>query len=505
MALTPIKLPPGVLKLATPAQSRGRWYDTNLVRWRQGRLSPVGGWQRTTSSPMAAPARKLHAWRDLNDILRYAIGRDDGLFVLEGDTINDITPTSFTVTPSLTSAGGFGAGHWNESTFGSARSAEYARLFSRPVGWSLDNFGVDLYGVSSSDGRLLQWSTTPSPLPSKATAVSGAPTNNRAMLVTQERHIMLLCPGGVPYRVAWSSREAPTNWNYTDITNTAGFFDLNISGRIQTAVKVRNGILIFTDNAVWLGRYVGAPYIYGFEEIGRDCALFSPFSLAVAGGSAVWMGPQGFWIFDGGNVRPLPSELSSFIFNDTDDLAGRSRVHAASNGTFPEVWWFYPSVGQTECDRYVVWSWEENWWANGKLARSAMLPSGISTYPVGSGVDGHIYFHENGWTDAGASRVGQVYAETGLINVAGGDRRFDVVQAQLDSGANYGRATLRALTREAPDAQDYVEGPFTPRADGWLDCRFSGRELRLRISAGADADWSVGEMRLDILPSGGRR
>ena len=40
--------------------------------------------------------------------------------------------------------------------------------------------------------------------------------------------------------------------------------------------------------------------------------------------------------------------------------------------------------------------------------------------------------------------------------------------------------------------------------DGWTDCRFSGRDIRLRVEATQDADWGIGEMRFDVKP-GGRR
>ncbi|SVC93584.1 uncharacterized protein METZ01_LOCUS346438, partial [marine metagenome] len=46
MALLPIKIPPGFYKNATQYQAKNRWYDGNLVRFSEGRLRPIGGWQR---------------------------------------------------------------------------------------------------------------------------------------------------------------------------------------------------------------------------------------------------------------------------------------------------------------------------------------------------------------------------------------------------------------------------------------------------------------------------
>ncbi len=46
MALLPIKIPPGFFRNATQYQAKNRWYDGNLVRFSEGRLRPIGGWQR---------------------------------------------------------------------------------------------------------------------------------------------------------------------------------------------------------------------------------------------------------------------------------------------------------------------------------------------------------------------------------------------------------------------------------------------------------------------------
>ena len=50
MALLPIKIPSGFYRNATQYQAKNRWYNGNLVRFSEGRLRPIGGWHRLTSS-----------------------------------------------------------------------------------------------------------------------------------------------------------------------------------------------------------------------------------------------------------------------------------------------------------------------------------------------------------------------------------------------------------------------------------------------------------------------
>lgn len=504
MAMQPIKLPPGVVKAATASRARNRYWDANLIRWRGDHLLPVGGWQRNTAAPLAEPVRRLSAWRDLQDIFRIALGSDSKLQILEGAAVTDITPADFEPTPPFVTVSGFGIGPYNAGAYGTPRPLADGRLFGRPMIWSLDNFGANLLALCGSDGRLLLWDTTVLPLPGKAVPVADAPEHSIAMLVTEERHVMLFGAGGVPYRVAWCSREDINDWDFTNPGNSAGFFDLSISGFIVNAVRVRGGVLIFTDSDVWLARYIGQPFVYAFERIGEACSLFGPYSFASNSSAVIWMGRQTFWVFDGGAVRPLPCDVANFLFAGIDSFAGQSRVHAAVNGLFPEAWFFYPSQGQTECDRYVIWNWQENWWSVGALPRSAMLAASVAPYPVMAGSDGHIFEHEKGWTAAGLTRVGEVWAETANIAIGGGDQRIEVAQAQFDSGHGFAATRMLAFTKEAGDGPEYAEGPFIPSADGWTDCRLSGRDIRLRIEAAQDGDWSLGELRLDAQPGAGR-
>lgn len=50
MALISLDIPAGVVNQGTDYNSEGRWRTANLVRWEQGSMRPVGGWQQRTGS-----------------------------------------------------------------------------------------------------------------------------------------------------------------------------------------------------------------------------------------------------------------------------------------------------------------------------------------------------------------------------------------------------------------------------------------------------------------------
>ena len=111
------------------------------------------------------------------------------------------------------------------------------------------------------------------------------------------------------------------------------------------------------------------PFVYTSEYAGRACGLAGPNAIAVQDNFAVWMGTRGFFMYDG-FVRPIKCDVLDYLANNISQTQ-RSKVYAVANNQYGEVWWFYPSANNTECDSYVVYNYRENHWSIGSLARTA--------------------------------------------------------------------------------------------------------------------------------------
>lgn len=333
---------------------------------------------------------------------------------------------------------------------------------------------------------------------------TGTPIDNRGVIVTPERHAVLFGMNGNPRRVGWSDAEDFAEWDFASATNTAGFFDLDTQSRIIMAVSVREGTLIWTEDEAWLMRYIGLPYIYGFERIGFGCGLLAPRSFATFGGRCVWMGRENFWIYDGGYVKPLQCDVNEYVLNNMDSTSGPIYTHGAENGLFPEVWFWYPSNGSSVPDQYVLFNYAEGWWSIGSMTRTAATGAGVFQYPIAGDQNFDLFYQENGWTDNGASLVGERWVETGSLNLQQGNNVMMVKQALTDSGYGYDSTQLQFYTSYTPEGTETLSSAYSPRADGYTDVRVTGREMRVRIEATQDAPWSVGETRLDLIPRGGR-
>jgi hypothetical protein len=409
-----------------------------------------------------------------------------------------------------TSSAGSGVhtGNWivGQDEFGRQRSIN-PPIFRKPDHWSFSSFGQDLLGVCSSDGRLLHLTPTTGVIP-KMDVPSNAPIGNYAVAVTAERAVMLMGAGGNPRRIAWSDLENYNGWTFNTTTGQAGYIDLEAASPIITGVRVKEGILVLTQHEVFLVRYVGAPYFYGVEKLGST-TFSAPNAIAAGGAQTVWFGESGFWRYDGGAVRLLPCPMFNDIKQNYDPLYGNYRAHMHENGAFPEFWFEYPDIHATdgECNNYVIWNYSENYWVRGQRQRTAAVGAVTANYPLSAGIDNNVFQQEDGWLEDGVSRVGNVWAETAVLDSGQGADNVDINQAMVssDPDSDVSNYQIKFLARFAPGQTEVTYGPYAPRADSYTDTRVSGRDIRLRVEATNDDYWSLGAIRLDIVGNGGRR
>lgn len=494
MALYPVKLPPGVYRNGTEYQSQGRWYDANLVRWYEGTMRPVGGWQAENTTPFTGVCRGLYAWKD-NDYFKYGlVGTNAKLYVVTGGSFTDITPSTFEVGRVDSVYGlGYGVGPYGAQAYGTQRAS--STLILDAATWSMDNFGELPVMCAPHDGRLLSWDLNGA---NKATAVTNAPINNRGVVVTPERFLVALGAGGNPRNVAWADQQSLTSWT-PSATNQAGDFELQTAGSIQCGRRVRGATLIWTDSDLHSMTYIGTPYVYSFDRIGSFCGAAGPNAIAAMDSTAYWMGTNGFFMYDG-LVKPLQCDVQDYVFSDLNKLQG-AKIYAGVNTTFGEVWWFYPSANSTENNRYVIYNYREGHWNIGTLARTAWTGSGVFTNPLATSPDGYLYDHEFGWLADGAPILSQRYALAGPQEIGNGD---NIIQAQMliPDEKTQGQTKITFKTRFTPNSPESTYGPYD--LVPYTSIRFSGRQVSMDVVGNADADWRVGTVRFEGA-AGGKR
>jgi hypothetical protein len=420
--------------------------------------------------------------------------------------------------------------------------------------WVLDNFGQKLIALIYN-GPCFEWDGAPTNAVNvRATLLPNAPTASRHMLVsTPDRHLVFF---GTETQVAasqtqddmfirFSDQESIDQTNSYTVTanNTAGTQRLADGSRIMGAIKGRDAIYVWTDTALFLMKFVGAPFTFAFEQIGTNCGLIGKNACVEIDGVAYWMSENGFFTYDG-QLKSLPCLVEDFVY-DNINTVGRDLINAGLNNLFGEINWFYASANSDIVDKVVTYNYLDSTnkrpiWTTGTLARTAWVDSALfgkphatfydsssnSSYDVVGNTDGCTLYYEH---ETGTDQVNAGGAVTALIaSISSGD--FDITQ-RSQRGQSVGMPDLRGdgefimrISRFIPDFIDQTGTtaikfktriyPNSTQVTNSFNCtssttkkdvRVRARQIALEVAnTGANEDWKLGTFRLDIHP-GGRR
>lgn len=499
MATIELDIPAGVVNHGTDSEAAGRWRDVNYVRWEKGSLRPIGGWQnredRTDTNNTVnvtlgsnVTARSALAWKSNAGTAFIVAGNYNNLYsITESGTVTSILAAPISGAsdgPSVNT--GYGRYYYGKGLYGVERPS--SGILSEGSVWSLDSWGDYLVAVNSHDGILREWTNT-----GTATAITGdasLPTNNDALVVTEERFLFALGAGNNPAKVQWCDREDTAVWDPA-ATNEAGDIELDTAGEIRLGLQVRGRTLILTTVDAHAATYSGPPAVYSFEKVGSDCGAVSRHCAVAHGAGAYWMGLNGFFMYDGQTVRDVPCDVQDYVFKNINPN-NQSFVHAVKNQKYNEIWWFYPSTSSTDIDSYVYFDYKENHWGIGKLDRTAAIDAGVYRTPIWFSKTGLVYNHEVGYAhDYSLDGVSyNTYAETGPIEAGTGENIINLTRFIPDHKTTGQNLNVVLKTRNYPNSPETSHGPFI--TSNPTNIRVNGRQLRLRIDAAVIAvNWTA--------------
>jgi len=456
-------------------------------------------------------------------------------------------------------SGAWGSGGWGRSIAGSIQSFSL-RLWSEEIdGENLvfsDMFGNIYYwnvsahttgGIPDSDGsqralELSAYATLSGLTPSAVPIINGG-----IAIGSKGGHLISFASNHIgssdltPMLVRWSDNDLNSNsiYDWTPrATGTSGGQVLTGGSQIIGHYQTRSGILIWTDSALHLMRYVGPPSIYSFDILSNNASIVSPNAMAEVNNIVYFMAPNGFYAYSG-TVTRLSPEMEDYVFDDIN-VNEAFRIFAAFDERYSEVTWYYCTANSKEIDRYVTFNYKDNAWTTGNLD---MVSQGISSTITSSSVlnrtarnTGKIvnndYFayvkqidestvppveitsiadHDVG-TSAFNERMSS-YIETSEFEIASGDHLMFLDRVIPD--ITFPLGTAPAIAGDGVsitlDARKYPNSSIVTKSDEILsstekvDIRSRGRTISFKLSALTDAyKWSMGAFRFNARPDGRR-
>jgi len=462
---------------------------------------------------------------------------------ITSNTLNGITRGTNGTSTAAHSDGTTTYDATNYVGWGSASSS--SNIIIEPAQWRLINYGENLLALIHNK-KIFQWEPSIPNLDVRAVLVTGSevPTASRDMVLsTPDRH--LICVGTETTLqtsttqddmfVRWSNQESITTWTPT-ATNTAGSQRLTDGSKLMGAIVGKTAVYIWSDTAMYTMKFIGPPFTFGFNQVGTNCGMSSQHSAAEVNGIAYWMGPTGFYSFDGGRVQLMPCLVEDYVFEDINTNANQ-QIHVAVNALFGEITWFYPSSGSDYVDRSVTYNYLESTaaepiWYTSSLARSTWTIEGVFSKPyatefksavaptfptvVGISDGGSYYWAQETGTDevfaSGTTNAIAGYVESGDYDIGGpegeqGEGEFMMRISRIipDYGAQTGDSRITLSTKAFPSSTAVATNHTATTTTTQLFTRSRARQIAIKVgNISTGQTWRMGTFRLDIHP-GGRR
>lgn len=401
-------------------------------------------------------------------------------------------------TPGITSGG------WSDPRNGALR----ANLRQ----YSLSNWGEDLIATPKGSSIFYWDATNPN---DRAEVISTAAPSvvNFSLVAQPERQVIALGThtiNGVfdPMLVRWCASEDFDDW-IASPTNNAGGFRLDGGSEIQGGVLSKREILVFTDEAVY--SMISNATGYSFDKLGTNPGLCSSKSGIDVNGTVYWMGPNGFYLYDG-TIRQMACTLQKAIFGEGIEASAlerlnqeqKEKVFCGLNAEFSEIIWFYPAGDSLENNRYVIFNYLENTWYDGTLDRTVWVDADVFDKPYALKSAGGLFIHEQGVDDDTVPM--KSFLKTSVFDLDEGDAVM-FVDRVIPDGKFVKPINMSFEYSKYPGSTEvFTKGPFqitsTTRK---FNPRIRGRQMSITYSTSVGGgDFRIGRFRANVKPDGER-
>jgi hypothetical protein len=370
-----------------------------------------------------------------------------------------------------------------------------------------------------------------------------------------------------PTRVRFSdialANNAPSSWDETDTTKSAGFNDLaQMTTPIIDGATLGSNFLIYSSDQVWLMEFVGGTFIFNFRKLFSDVGVINQNCIAEVQGRHYVFDQDDIYMTDGVSTQSIcDGRVKDYIFSGIDTGA-LDRCFVQYDPAREEIYFCYKSSDDMAeftngdgCNRAAVFNYASNTWSfldlpniysastanvdtvesysttsatydtagstyatqdagfnrNVLMLSQASSSDGLSTSRIlgldgideGSTLGGALY--TDGIKPIKLERVGiDLDSEaqlplTGYKNIRKMVPQFNTVSSNKTFNVSMGAANLPT---QAPSYETSVS--LDMAADYKVDSRSSGRYLSYKIETPDNKDFTISGFDFDIIATGRR-
>ena len=178
-----------------------------------------------------------------------------------------------------------------------------------------------------------------------------------------------------PTRVRFSdialANNAPSTWDETDTTKSAGFNDLaQMNTPIIDGQTLGSNFLIYSSDQVWLMEFVGGTFIFNFRKLFSDVGVINQNCIVEVQGRHYVFDQDDIYMTDGVSTQSIcDGRVKDYIFSGIDTGA-LDRCFVQYDPAREEIYFCYKSsddmaefTNSDGCNRAAVFNYASNTWS----------------------------------------------------------------------------------------------------------------------------------------------
>lgn len=390
--------------------------------------------------------------------------------------------------------------------------------------WEFVQWGQTVIGVNGANGDNPQRLSLGA---ANFVVLPGAPSKASHIAVVRD-FVVIGNLTSFPQTVQWSGINNSDTWTADAATLADSQLLPGDGGWIQKIIGGEYGI-IFQERAIFRMTFVGSPLIFQFDQIQKNIGAYAPQSVVAYQNLVFFLSEEGFYMFDGVNVKPIGRGKVDKTFFADMSTSSFNRIQVAIDPAQKLALWAYPASGNSNGNpnKILIYNWGFDKWSVVENINIELLTRSVGSSvtldgldAISSSIDALLYSLDSTHWTAGqvifscfdsshklATYNGSAMAATvdtsefNLNKQVNGRTYITEVRSNVDGLSASAQVTL--ITRNALTEAAVTGVAQTVNSTGFYPVRSSARYHRVRTTTTTDFDTLQG-VEVVFNPEGDR-
>ncbi len=256
---------------------------------------------------------------------------------------------------------------------GSGGGAAVSYGISGSVNYLIAHAAPNLEDINNSVEGLIYWGDTATTSP--LVPISSTLQSASGGIVVLYPYFFKYTNDGV---VAWTLNPGG-DWSDAHFASIAG--TKIVKGLITRGGSNAPAGLFWSLTSLIKATFVGEPVGFQFDTIQDDISILSQNCVVTHNNVFYWIGMTQFYLYNG-VIKTLPNVTNKITFFKKLNFNHRNKVWGMYKEEYNEIWWYYPSGNNSECDSVIIYNIEEGFWFDSVHGRSAGTPVRVYQFPL---------------------------------------------------------------------------------------------------------------------------